>query len=76
MIAPEDARWAAVLQTARHDFYHLPAYARMCADEADGDPVAMVATDGRSSMLLPLILRPVGGGRIDATSRTATRDRS
>jgi len=63
--APE---WEMVLRTARHDFYHLPAYIALCAAEDRARPCALYVSDGFRTMLLPLIIRPIPGGRFDATS--------
>ena len=60
--------WSAFLETAPHDFYHLPAYAALCAVQERGVPRALhVAGDGHE-MLLPLIVREIPGGGIDAAS--------
>ena len=63
--APE---WEAVLRTARHDFYHLPAYVAICAVQEQGRPRALYVTDDGRTMLLPLVIRGIPGGGIDATS--------
>jgi hypothetical protein len=61
-------RWPAFLAGTRHDFYHLPAYATVCAAQEGGEPRAILVEHGRRSMLLPLIIRPVPGGPHDAVS--------
>jgi ribosomal protein S18 acetylase RimI-like enzyme len=63
--APE---WESVLRTARHDFYHLPAYVALCAAQERARPCAVYVSDERRTMLLPLIIRSIPGGGFDATS--------
>jgi ribosomal protein S18 acetylase RimI-like enzyme len=63
--APE---WAAVLRRAAHDVYHWPAYVALCAAQERGRPSALHVTDGEREMLLPLIIRTIPGGGLDATS--------
>lgn len=60
--------WQAVLRAARHDFYHLPAYVELCARQERGQPRALYVTDERRSMLLPLVIRDIPGGGLDAIS--------
>ncbi len=60
--------WATFLAATRHDFYHLPGYVALCATQERGRPCALHVTSGRGSMLLPLVLREIPGGGIDATS--------
>jgi ribosomal protein S18 acetylase RimI-like enzyme len=63
--APE---WETALRAAQHDFYHLPAYAALSAVHEGGHPRALFVSDGERTMLLPLIIRAIPGGSIDATS--------
>jgi hypothetical protein len=63
--APE---WEAVLRVARHDFCHLPTYRALCAGQERDRPRALHATDGRRTMLLPLVIRAIRDGGFDATS--------
>jgi hypothetical protein len=63
--APE---WLAVLRAARHDFYHLPAYVELCARQERGQPRALFVTGEGRSMLLPLVIRDIPGGGLDAIS--------
>jgi ribosomal protein S18 acetylase RimI-like enzyme len=63
-----DPAWAATLRAAAHDFYHLPRYVALSADQERGEPRAVYVSDGTRSMLLPLVIRAVSGGRFDATS--------
>lgn len=63
--APE---WEAVLRTARHDFYHRPAYVSMCAIQEGGQARALYVTGNGKAMLLPLLIRGIPGGGFDATS--------
>ena len=68
LLDPDDPAWAAFLSDARHDFYHLPAYASVCAAQEEGEAKAILVTDGGRSLLLPLVLRPIMRGGRDATS--------
>ncbi|BDU71224.1 GNAT family N-acetyltransferase [Mesoterricola silvestris] len=61
-LRPGDPAWAAFLEGAPHDFYHLPAYVELCARMDGGEAAAFLATDGGRAMLMPLVLRPVPGG--------------
>ena len=63
--APE---WEAVLRTAPHDFYHLPAYVALCAAQDRGEPRAIFVSGAGRAMLLPLVIRSIEGGGFDATS--------
>ncbi len=63
--APE---WASLLRSTRHDFYHLPSYAALCAAQEHGEPRALHVVGAQSSMLLPLVVRAIPGGGFDATS--------
>lgn len=68
VIGPGDERWAAFLNGARHDFYHLPGYVQLSADQTDGEARAVIVADGPRSLLLPVVLRPIPGSRLDAAS--------
>jgi sugar O-acyltransferase (sialic acid O-acetyltransferase NeuD family) len=52
-----DTRWGELLSCARHDFYHLPEYLKLCGKYEYGEPVAFYAEDGRSACLVPMLLR-------------------
>jgi len=68
VVGTEDGRWAAFLNAARHDFYHLPRYVQLSADETGGEACAVIVADGPRSLLLPLVVRPIAGSRSDAAS--------
>jgi hypothetical protein len=57
IIAPDDARWTAVLQRARHDVYHLPEYARAAAHQEGGSAAAFYAESGTAAVVAPLLIR-------------------
>ena len=63
--APE---WESTLRTAHHDFYHLPSYVALCAARERARPCALYVSDGRRTMLLPLMIRSIPGGGFDAAS--------
>ena len=56
-IAPDDCRWARVLERVRHDVYHLPQYAVVAAKHEGGTPVGFYACEGQREILIPLLLR-------------------
>jgi sugar O-acyltransferase (sialic acid O-acetyltransferase NeuD family) len=58
-IGPSDTRWGEVLSCARHDFYHLPEYLKLCGKYEDGEPIAFYAEDGQSACLIPLLLKRI-----------------
>jgi hypothetical protein len=58
-IEPQDPRWSELLRLADHDLYHLPEYVRIAAEHEGGEPIGVVVTDGDSTLLLPLVVRPV-----------------
>ena len=62
------SEWETVLRAARYDFYHLPAYVALCAVQERGRPRALLVTDGRRTMLLPLVIRGIRGRGFDASS--------
>lgn len=68
LLEPDSPTWATTLAASRHDFYHLPAYAALCAGLEHGRAAALHVADGERAMLLPLILRPIPASRVDAVS--------
>jgi hypothetical protein len=60
--------WAEVLRESPHDFYHLPSYVELCARHEGGEPGALFAESDRGQLLLPLIVRRIPGGGLDAMS--------
>ena len=68
LLGVDASSWASFLGDNRHDFYHLPEYVALCAEQEGGKPTALLASEGGRAMLLPLILRPIPGGATDATS--------
>lgn len=73
LISVDDALWRAVLAEVEHDVYHLPAYGQVEAHRMGAEAAAVIARRGRSTFLLPLLLRPVpavlgGDGLRDAIS--------
>jgi Acetyltransferase (GNAT) domain len=68
LVDPGAPEWDDTLARAPHDFYHLPAYVSLCAAHEKGLPRGLHVTDGRRSVLLPLIVRPIPGHLCDAES--------
>lgn len=75
LLSADDSRWSAALERLPHDVYHLPGYVALSASHDGGTPVAILAEDGDSVMLLPLLMREVpraasvlGRSAYDATS--------
>lgn len=58
-IGPDSGLWRECLVQTRHDFHHMPGYARLCADREGGEPVAFVAEKGNARLFVPLIVRPI-----------------
>lgn len=56
IVDPSSASWCEALSRSRHDFYHLPEYARLCAAE-DETPCAFIAEAGEHRFVVPLLLR-------------------
>src|SRR6476469_8402649 len=59
----DDPRWPAFLGNVRHDFYHLPAYAKVAARFENGSACAVLAEASWGAILVPLIRRPLPDGR-------------
>jgi CelD/BcsL family acetyltransferase involved in cellulose biosynthesis len=69
VLEPGDPEWADIIASSPHDFYHLPAYASLCAAHEGGDAVAVVVRDGPHVLLVPLVLRRIPGDALmDAAS--------
>ena len=59
---PSSPFWAEALERTRHDIYHLPGYVVADAARSEAVPVAFHWRNDRgNSLLLPLLLRPLGG---------------
>jgi sugar O-acyltransferase (sialic acid O-acetyltransferase NeuD family) len=56
-IAPDDARWMDFLKQTRHDFYHLPQYVQLEAEQGGGRASAFYAEQGDARFLVPLVLQ-------------------
>ncbi len=70
LLATDSSKWIRQLERVRHDFYHLPTYARLSASTDGGSAAALYVEEGDSALLLPIIKREIGGGTAlwDATS--------
>jgi hypothetical protein len=68
LIDIDDPAWSETVASVPHDIYHLPAYAKVSADHERGQAHAVLVEDSGRSMLLPLVIRDLGGGATDATS--------
>jgi GNAT acetyltransferase-like protein len=58
-MGPADPRWTRFLERTPHDFYHIPSYALVASKYENATPVAFYAEVGKSSLLLPLLVRPL-----------------
>ena len=56
-IASDDPRWHEFLANAPHDFYHLPQYVQLEADQQSSQATAFYARCGQARLLVPLLLR-------------------
>jgi hypothetical protein len=68
-----DADWMTALgRSVQHDFHHLPGYHRLAEHRGEGTAFLFTYREGRYSIALPLLLRPVDeedlAGWQDATS--------
>jgi GNAT acetyltransferase-like protein len=68
LIVADAPDWTEILGRVRHDFYHLPGYVALAAEQEGGAARALVVEDGHRGLFLPLIVRPIEGGGSDATS--------
>lgn len=72
-LSATNGAWRSALAGIRHDFYHLPEYARFAARHmVTGEPVAFLAHQSSERLLVPLMLQPVptaeANRRVDAVS--------
>ena len=58
-LTADDAEWGNFLAGARHDFYHLPSYARLMAPYDGGQPEAALVREGDEYFFLPYVIRPL-----------------
>jgi hypothetical protein len=63
-----DRRWGRILAGTAHDTYHRPGYVGIDARREGGQPRGLIVEDGARAMLLPLVIRPIPGGGVDAVS--------
>jgi CelD/BcsL family acetyltransferase involved in cellulose biosynthesis len=70
-----DPRWTNFLAATQSDVYHDPFYARLLAQECDGEALLFVAEERERLFLVPLVVRPINWGvsdfqdhLVDATS--------
>lgn len=56
-ITPADKRWKQFLLQTKHDFYHLPSYVALAAEQEEGYATAFYAENGAAKFLVPLLLR-------------------
>ena len=68
LIGTASPAWVSDLRRTAHDFYHEPSYVALCATQENGEAWALHVEDAGSSMLLPVVLRPIPGGGLDASS--------
>jgi hypothetical protein len=59
LIPVSDGTWSATIRQLPHDVSHFASYARLCSVLEGGEAKAFVATDGRQTLFVPLILRTV-----------------
>jgi Acetyltransferase (GNAT) domain len=57
VISPTDAAWQKYLDRLPHDFYHLPGYLELEAQQHQGQPEAIAIEDGDRVFFLPYIIR-------------------
>lgn len=57
ILSPHHPNWASILQSARHDIYHLPGYVSLEAQRYPGLPEGMLISEGDCSLFVPYLLR-------------------
>lgn len=55
----ESPDWLEVLNRVRHDFYHLPAYVGLCAEQDAAAGLAFYAEENGNQFLLPFLSRSI-----------------
>jgi hypothetical protein len=55
-LSPADPRWTAFLRESPHQFYHLPAYAKLWAEQNSGRVEAILISHGDNYFFLPYIV--------------------
>ena len=69
LIGVDAPEWSAILAANPHDVYQLQAYASACARQESGSAAALfVEDDVQGRLLLPVIIRDLGGGLRDAVT--------
>ncbi len=68
LIHANDRQWESTLEACDHDFYHLPEYVTLCAEQVGGTAAALLVRGGPGALLLPVILRDIPFGGRDAIS--------
>lgn len=59
LLTPDSPAWDTTLASFTHDFYHLPGYLRMSAEDAGGKAVACHIVSDGCELFLPLVIRPL-----------------
>ncbi|MDR3725103.1 MAG: GNAT family N-acetyltransferase [Terracidiphilus sp.] len=59
-IRPDDSRWGTALGRLKHDVYHLPGYALLCARYEHAEPLAFYAEIDDCVCLVPLLVKRLG----------------
>jgi hypothetical protein len=59
LIAPADSRWRGVLESVKHDVYHLPGYGPLYDRDPRTQERALYVRGEHGTMLLPLLIRPL-----------------
>lgn len=58
-LEPSDPRWAGFLAGVPHQFYHLPGFCSLWAEQDGGDAEAVLITEGESYLFIPYIARSI-----------------
>jgi hypothetical protein len=48
-----DPRWRALVESTVHDFYYIPEYVRLAANQDGGEAVLFVVEDGNRRFRVP-----------------------
>src|SRR5439155_16485764 len=66
-----DPRWAATARRLGGDVYHLPAFHRVHEVDGQGTAQALIAEEGKESLLHPFMLRRIDRVGSEALDRVA-----
>lgn len=75
-LEPGAPEWRELLSHVAHDFYHVPGYVALSANDAQGEATAFLFESPHGIVLLPLILRRIDDHLSDRGTTSDIRDAS